>query len=341
MGAGLTAATARAGVYGSPHVERVTERVRVAATPLADDALAASLDAVLDAREARGVADATWFDVISAAGLLAFKNAGVDWAVVEVGLGGRLDSTNVLSAPVAVVTNIALEHADIIGPTIRDIAYEKAGIFSRGCQPVVGMSHADPLAAVFDDEARAVGARPPCYVPPAAGAPLSAHNAALARCALRSALPDRDPADLLPDDAVARVLSSLPGRMEPFRVRLGDLRAACGGRGDTPETAAADCVVDVTLDGGHVAESVRRVLAFCWRLERRRTPLGSTARLWRRRRRVSSSRASAPRARTWRRQSWKRWRLPPAPEKCACLIRQTLRCCAQPSGPRAMARTSS
>jgi dihydrofolate synthase / folylpolyglutamate synthase len=213
---------------------------------------------VLDAREQRrAAADATWFDVISAAGMLAFKAAAVEWAVVEVGLGGRLDSTNVLDAPVVVVTNIALEHAEIIGPTLRDIAREKAGIIARASQPIVGMAASHDLASVFADEAAAVGARPPLFVPPLPGAPLAAHNTALARCALRSALPHADADALLPDRLAAAVLSSLPGRMERFCVRVADLDTSGGGGGGG---TAGGATLDVTLDGAHVADSVRRVL---------------------------------------------------------------------------------
>lgn len=259
VAAGLTAAGARVGVYGSPHVERVNERVRVAGEPLEDAALASALSTVLDARETRRVDGATWFDVVSAAGLLAFREAAVDWAVVEVGLGGRKDSTNVLSAPVAVVTNIALEHADIIGPTKADIAYEKAGIFCSGCVPIIGMARSDPLAHIFDAEAAEVGARDPQYLPPQSGAPLAAHNAALARAVLHAALPDADPITLLPEAAVSRALAKLPGRMEHFRVHLSGLGA---GGGDTAvRNRQDDAVLDVTLDGAHVATSVGRVLS--------------------------------------------------------------------------------
>lgn len=260
VAAGLAAAGARVGVYGSPHVERVNERVRVAGAPLPDASMAAALAAVLDARDAHRIDGATWFDVVSAAGLLAFRDAAVDWAVVEVGLGGRKDSTNVLAAPVAVVTNIALEHADIIGPTEADIAHEKAGIFCSGCAPIVGMARSDPLAAIFEAEAAAVGARAPQYLPPLPGAPLAAHNTALARAALCAALPDADPVALLPDAAAVRVLAALPGRMEPFRVRLSALRAGGGGGGEVESGGDSDAVLDVTLDGAHVATSVQRVL---------------------------------------------------------------------------------
>jgi dihydrofolate synthase / folylpolyglutamate synthase len=248
VGAALAASGARTGVYGSPHVERVNERVRLGGSPISDDELARVLDTVLDAREQHAV-DATWFDVVSAAGMLAFRKAGVDWAVVEVGMGGRLDSTNVLCAPVVVVTNIALEHQDIIGPTVRDIAFEKAGIITRGSQAIVGMDAAHELAPVFRDEAARVGAAEPLFAPPVPSESIKTHNVALARLAVGYALPFENPVTLLPDDAVDEVLLSLPGRMERFSVRVD----GCGDGGST-------VAVDVTLDGAHVADSVERVL---------------------------------------------------------------------------------
>jgi dihydrofolate synthase / folylpolyglutamate synthase len=252
VGAALAASGARTGIYGSPHVERVNERVRLNGAQIGDDALAEALDVVLNARERHAV-DATWFDVVSAAGMFAFHTAGVDWAVVEVGMGGRLDSTNVLNAPVVVVTNIALEHQDIIGPTVRDIAYEKAGIITRGCQVIVGMDAAHDLASIFRDEAMRVGAAAPLFMPPGIRAPIKAHNVALARLAIGCALPDTDPVALLPDVFADEVLSSLPGRMEHFAVTLG---RGCDGQGH----GRVEAVVKVTLDGAHVADSVRRVL---------------------------------------------------------------------------------
>jgi dihydrofolate synthase / folylpolyglutamate synthase len=250
VGTGLNAAGFRTGVYGSPHVERVNERIRLAnLEPIGDDDLAAVLDCALDARAAHAV-DATWFDVMSVAGMLAFRTAGTDWGVVEVGMGGRLDSTNVLNAPVAVVTNISLEHRDIIGPTIREIAYEKAGIFSRGCQPIVGMSSTHELATVFVTEAARVGAENPIFVPPDMESSIQAHNVALARCAIGAALRDYDPVSLLPDSAVDSSLALLPARMELFSLGAKHFDD------DVPESL----YVHVLLDGAHVSDSVRRVL---------------------------------------------------------------------------------
>jgi dihydrofolate synthase / folylpolyglutamate synthase len=250
VAAGLRTAGARTGIYGSPHVERVNERIRLENhKPIGDDELAAALKVALDAQASHAV-EATWFDVMTVAGMLAFQTAQVDWGVVEVGMGGRLDSTNVLNAPVAVVTNISLEHQDIIGPSIRDIAYEKAGIFAAGCQPIVGMSAADALAPVFVNEAAIVGAACPIFVPFEDDKDIRNHNVALARCALGAALPGQDALGLLPDSAVEAALAGLPARMEHFFVQLH----CC------PDTASSAQFVRVLLDGAHVSDSVRRVL---------------------------------------------------------------------------------
>jgi dihydrofolate synthase / folylpolyglutamate synthase len=247
---GLRATGARTGIYGSPHVERVNERIRLENhEPIGDDELAAALDVALDAQIAHAV-DATWFDVMSVAGMLAFQTASVDWGVVEVGMGGRLDSTNVLNAPVAVVTNISLEHQDIIGPSIRDIAYEKAGIFAAGCQPIVGMSSADALAPVFVKEAAHVGAAYPIFIPFQDDQDIQNHNVALARCALGAAMPGKDALRLLPDSILDAALARLPARMEYFFVQP----QRC------PSTASSSQCVRVLLDGAHVSDSVRRVL---------------------------------------------------------------------------------
>jgi dihydrofolate synthase/folylpolyglutamate synthase len=255
IAAGLRASGARTGVYGSPHVERVNERVRVANNePIGDGELANALETALAARE-KFSGGATWFDVMTVAGMVSLHTAGVDWAVVEVGMGGRLDSTNVLNAPVTVVTNIALEHEDIIGPTLRDIACEKAGIFSRGCRPIVGMSEADELAPIFADEARIVGAERPVFVAPKPDESLRSRNAAIARNALQAALPSHGAFDLLSEETIDMTLKSLPARLERVSVRVSGIR-----EGRDQATDRSQEVVMVILDGAHTPESVERVL---------------------------------------------------------------------------------
>lgn len=237
------------GTFASPHVEKMTERVRFDAKEIPDDLLADSLNAAFDARESHPVVlAATWFDVLTASALFAFHRANVQWAVVEVGMGGRLDSTNVLNAPVSVITNIHLEHAHIIGPTIQDIAYEKAGIIAPGASVVCGLSPNDPLAAIFVDEAKSV--TPPAtiqFCPPQGGS-LFEHNLAMARMAVGSVAHiegrhDLSGEQLLPHSIAQDALASLPARQEMFSVVYNGHS------------------VEVLLDGGHVPESVAQVLS--------------------------------------------------------------------------------
>jgi len=159
----LEAAGRRVGTYTSPHLERWTERVRVAGREVEGAALAAAVEAVrphVEALRAAEPADApTFFDATTAAALLCFRDAGVDHAILEVGLGGRLDSTNAVQPRVACVTSIELEHTDKLGNTLAAIAAEKAGILKRGAAVVIGSL---PRAAreVVLERARALEIRP-------------------------------------------------------------------------------------------------------------------------------------------------------------------------------------
>jgi dihydrofolate synthase/folylpolyglutamate synthase len=125
----------RVGRYTSPHLESVTERIAIDGEPLAPEAFAAAYDDVapyvhvVDNRHPEPV---SYFEVTTAMAFAAFADAPVDVAVVEVGLGGTYDTTNVLEAPVAVVTPIALDHTHVLGPTVTDIATDKAGIVHPG-----------------------------------------------------------------------------------------------------------------------------------------------------------------------------------------------------------------
>ena len=123
----------RTGLYTSPHLSRYNERVRIDGEPQDDAALVAAFNAVEDAR---GDIPLTYFEYGTLAAFHAFADAGLDAAILEVGLGGRLDAVNIVAADVAVVTSIDLDHMDYLGPTREDIAREKAGVFRAGC-PVV------------------------------------------------------------------------------------------------------------------------------------------------------------------------------------------------------------
>jgi dihydrofolate synthase/folylpolyglutamate synthase len=122
----------RTGAYTSPHVSGWAERIQV-------DGEDADLDAALDrVREPAERLGATQFEVLTAAALAEFAAAGVDVAVVEAGLGGRLDATNVLDAQIVVLTNVALDHTEVLGETREAIAAEKLAVVAPGATLIAG-----------------------------------------------------------------------------------------------------------------------------------------------------------------------------------------------------------
>ena len=130
----------RTGAYTSPHVSGWSERIQV-------DGEDADLErALARVREPAERAGATQFEVLTAATLAEFAEAGVDVAVVEAGLGGRLDATNVLDACIVVLTNVALDHTDVLGGTREVIAAEKLAVVSPGATVVLGEPEWEPLA---------------------------------------------------------------------------------------------------------------------------------------------------------------------------------------------------
>jgi dihydrofolate synthase/folylpolyglutamate synthase len=148
----LGAAGERVGTFTSPHLERWTERVRLDGREVDGACLAAAIERVrphVEALRRSGEGEApTFFDATTAAALVCFREAGVDRVVLEVGLGGRLDSTNVVRPQVACITSVELEHTDRLGSTLGAIAAEKAGILKPGVPAVVGWLPAEARAAV-------------------------------------------------------------------------------------------------------------------------------------------------------------------------------------------------
>ena len=137
------------GTYTSPDLEGVNERLTWNDEPISDGALAEVVEAVIRLEDMMDDPPSR-FEILTAAAYRWFADIAVDAAVVEVGLGGRWDATNVADGQVAVVTNVSLDHAEILGPTLADIAWEKAGIVKPGSTLVLGET--DPmLAAVFRD----------------------------------------------------------------------------------------------------------------------------------------------------------------------------------------------
>ena len=143
----LIAQGLRVGTYSSPHLEDVRERIQVDGEKVSEEEFATNIAAVADAEVMAGVRP-SYFEIVTAAAFRHFSDVAVDVAVIEVGMLGRWDATNVVRPDVSVITNIALDHTEFAGPTHADIAREKAGIIKQGCVAVVGETR-DDLVPVF------------------------------------------------------------------------------------------------------------------------------------------------------------------------------------------------
>ncbi|MBI0446557.1 folylpolyglutamate synthase/dihydrofolate synthase family protein [Deinococcus sp. DB0503] len=133
----LTAGGERAGLFTSPHLTRFSERFVVAGRELPE---ATVLGALRRVRPHAETAEASFFEIVTVLGCLLFAEAGVTTAVMEVGLGGRLDATNALDPQLSVITNVGLDHTEILGETREAIAREKAGILRAGHPAVTGVA---------------------------------------------------------------------------------------------------------------------------------------------------------------------------------------------------------
>ena len=208
------------GLYTSPHLARFAERIRIGGREIEDDPFEDALEKAL--RAASG--ELTFFEALTVAAFVAFRDANVDLAVLEVGLGGRLDATNVVARPLAcAITSISLEHTAVLGGTIDAIAREKAGILKRGAPYVLGRLPAEAARAI-DEVAANVGAGPK-WTRPLAPVDTALHgehqrwNAAVAS-AVADMLSARFPS--IPG-AIRRGLAEVrwPGRFEKIAARNG------------------------------------------------------------------------------------------------------------------------
>ncbi|KAL3915390.1 MAG: hypothetical protein SGPRY_007238 [Prymnesium sp.] len=263
----LEAAGWRVGVMSSPHVSHVTERLTICGSPVSEELLAQSLHAAVDARDEAARCGsvggrASWFDTFVAASFHAMALSRVEWAVVECGLGGRLDSTNVVSSDVALLTSVELEHTEVLGSTHAAIAREKASIVTLGGALIAAVE--GEAAAEVARVARERGARSLTILPPSPEPLGQKGNLALVRLALNelgrrgvrvvrhegsAARPEanlsvaRDALlsdQLLSETVILRAASRLPARQE-------SLNASCG----TP----------VLVDGAHTPTSVSALVA--------------------------------------------------------------------------------
>jgi dihydrofolate synthase/folylpolyglutamate synthase len=241
----LKATGRRTGAFTSPHLQRWTERYRVDGKELTSTAFAALFARlqphVIDLASEDAASAPSFFDVLTAAAFVLFAEQGVDCAIIETGIGGRLDATNIVQPMLSCITSVELEHTDKLGTSIAAIAREKAGIIKRAVPVVIGplpgeaesvvRSHAASLDAAVSALWQDIGVSTGCApdggltmrvtennseyyaVLPAPASQCTARNAALAiACAHR--LCPHDEARL--QEAVARAVPAtrLPGRME-------------------------------------------------------------------------------------------------------------------------------
>ncbi|HEY6002279.1 MAG TPA: folylpolyglutamate synthase/dihydrofolate synthase family protein [Anaeromyxobacter sp.] len=260
--AALAAAGHRVGLYTSPHLVSFSERIQVAGAPIDDGALAAVVDEIRRAcpwHEAGEEAERlTYFEFATLAGLLHFARSRVDVAVVEVGLGGRFDATNAVLPRVAAVARIGLDHTQLLGDTVEQIAFEKAGIFKPGVPAVV---HAlQPPGALETLRGEAVRKGAPFVVAPAEyegrvalAGPHQRGNAALARAALRELA---RAGVALSEEAMSRGIATArwPGRLEEIGGVLLD-------GAHNPDGAAALAAALRALHPGRPVELVFGVLS--------------------------------------------------------------------------------
>ncbi len=156
----LTAGGLRTGLYTSPHLNHLGERFRVDGVACGDEELVDRVAAVREATERMeqdGKGSATFFELTTAVALLHFQRSGCQTAVLEVGLGGRLDSTNVCHPRVSAITSVGLDHQHILGDTVAEIAAEKAGILKPGVPAISGVADG-PAREVIEAQAHHVGA---------------------------------------------------------------------------------------------------------------------------------------------------------------------------------------
>ena len=153
--AGLEADGDRVHAYTSPHLARFHERIRLAGELISEPALTALLDECV---RVNGPDEITFFEITTCAAFLAFARTKADWTLLEVGLGGRLDATNVIERPrLTIITPVSMDHESFLGDTLAKIAGEKAGIIKRRVPCIVGPQAQDGLA-VIEAKAEAMGA---------------------------------------------------------------------------------------------------------------------------------------------------------------------------------------
>lgn len=267
----------RTGTFTSPHLVRFTERITVDDDPIPEDTVARGLDRirpVVEALDAAGTPP-TFFEINAALAFLHFRDQGVEWGVVETGMGGRLDATNVLTPRLTVITNVAMDHAAFLGDHPAQIALEKAGIMKPGVPCITGARDAAllmiknvsqerevPMSILGEDyhvlpDVNGLRLAHPggeAHYDLAAAGEHQLENAALAVAACDAL---RQQGVHIPVEAVQQALAEavIPGRLETVHVHAGALTERGGDRR-----------IEVLLDGAHneaAAQALRYHLGRC------------------------------------------------------------------------------
>ena len=136
----------KTGLYTSPHLVRFNERIQVNNRPISNKKVVVNYSAIKDAHS--GVRDPTFFEFTTAMAFVEFAAQKVDWAIIETGMGGRLDATNIINPELSIITNISLEHREYLGNTLTQIAGEKAGIIKNRTPLVTGVRQKKAIAEI-------------------------------------------------------------------------------------------------------------------------------------------------------------------------------------------------
>ncbi len=145
----LLRAGKKTGLFISPHLERITERISIDGREITEGELGKSLDEILKAKETCGV-ELTYFEVLTACAFLIFKRRKIDYGVLEVGMGGRLDATNIAEPLLSIIVSIGYDHEEYLGKGLKNIAIEKAGIVRENGKVIAGENRKPLISAIME-----------------------------------------------------------------------------------------------------------------------------------------------------------------------------------------------
>jgi dihydrofolate synthase/folylpolyglutamate synthase len=294
----LTASGVRVGLYTSPHLERVNERIRIGESEISDEAFASLYFRVQETarklvRDGRLPQLPSFFEVLTAQALLYFAEAEIELAVLEVGMGGRLDATNVVDPLLSVITDISLDHTEWLGATIAAIAREKAGILRRG-GTLIALDQNAEVNQVLSAAADELGARQvnaAAFLPMAGAGTAGSYTVQALGAAVEVASPltgahqQRNVALAI---AAAVELASAPGLpITPASISAGIRQTRWPGRMEHIENGGVEWILDVAHNpagaealrsgiSGVLSEDRPRLLVFSCLRDK---PVGEMARI--------------------------------------------------------------